>query len=922
MQTAVYKFFYNTSNQHLDIKACSTHAKKKQKLIRHNQFFGIGSVVSAILAISTFPASALNTLSYPPFDKRCTESQIRQYLEYLNYPDRIEFVSLALDVCQKEAASTLTNLLQNQDKNIRSLAAYGLAIKGVDEKNSILVLTESLKDRNVAIRLRTAYALGEIGAKETIPALNEALEDQDVAVRHRVALSIVKLGQNSQRLIPVLTSALKDEAPEVRSSAAQALGKMGKEAPIVVSELVAALQDKDPGVRSSVAQALGAIGKDAPIAVPALITALQDKDSEVRFNTVKSLGKFGQAAKPAIPALIATLRESNEDSQDRRSQFRGYEVADTLKKIGKEAVPALIEMLREDNQTVQFTAIEALGDLGKDAKDAVPSLLALLSNENLGDKAAWAVGEIGNAVKEVIPDLIQALKDDNPTVRSHAGYGLEALNKNVKLAIPSLIVLLRDDTKNIRQNAVHILGRIGEASVPSLLVAIQDRKAYVRTGAAQALREVKVWNPNFIPNNFTNDVVPALQAALKDPDQSVRYQAILALQKWKTETQKAILFPKAALMDEDESVRLSAAVQLIGTDPSLTQQIISILIAALSTQTDYELSYLFKEIGKEAVPSLIQALQHPNSEVRSSAASALKEIGKDAQPAVPSLIAALKDKDRYVRFYAAYALAAIGTDTKDTVPALVSSLRDWGEADINEAILSLQRIGKKAVPGLIIALVDRNANVRYGAASALDRIGEEAKAAVLPLSKALKDKESKVRYAAARALAEMGDEPKEVIPSLIEALNDEDEEIRYQVALVLRKVAKYGIPQLLAAIQDEDPLRKKGAAFALGSVKPLPQNAVVSLKTIVDDERQDLDVQRLAASTLEESGLDMQPFFTKNNFIAPKDVVCPELPFNGGMTYYRFDIYTGGCMYAGYSGPLSGGSSLFDTIKRIFTGKK
>lgn len=53
--------------------------------------------------------------------------------------------------------------------------------------------------------------------------------------------------------------------------------------------------------------------------------------------------------------------------------------------------------------------------------------------------------------------------------------------------------------------------------------------------------------------------------------------------------------------------------------------------------------------------------------MRHVAASALGRIGKDA---VPSLINALKDENEQVRFYAAVALGLIGKDAKEAVSSL------------------------------------------------------------------------------------------------------------------------------------------------------------------------------------------------------------------------------------------------------------
>jgi HEAT repeat protein len=79
-------------------------------------------------------------------------------------------------------------------------------------------------------------------------------------------------------------------------------------------------------------------------------------------------------------------------------------------------------------------------------------------------------------------------------------------------------------------------------------------------------------------------------------------------------------------------------------------------------------------IGGEAVPALIQALSHPNVEVRVQATRALALIGARAQPAVPELSRLLGDENEEVRRGAARALGQIGPAAGAAVPALLRLL--------------------------------------------------------------------------------------------------------------------------------------------------------------------------------------------------------------------------------------------------------
>ena len=79
-------------------------------------------------------------------------------------------------------------------------------------------------------------------------------------------------------------------------------------------------------------------------------------------------------------------------------------------------------------------------------------------------------------------------------------------------------------------------------------------------------------------------------------------------------------------------------------------------------------------IGEAAVPALIDALHHPDPEVREQAGRALSLIGPKATAAVPELIKLLDDDAEPVRRQAARALGQIGPAAKDAIPALIKQL--------------------------------------------------------------------------------------------------------------------------------------------------------------------------------------------------------------------------------------------------------
>jgi HEAT repeat protein len=907
-----------------------------------------------LLIIISLHASAQDDMaSYPAFDKRCTESQIRQYLDELNR-HRIDFVYLAFDTCKQEAVPILEKLRHSEDTDLRSLAAYGLAITNTNKQEAIALLIAALKDKNLSVRLRSIQALSHVVTKQSmadyvlvknaevkapegvVRGLTGVLKDKDKLARSRAAITLVKLKQDFPALIPVLLDALRSDEVWMRSGAAYALGEIGKGVPTVTPALIVALKDCDadvranaagalgnsgnnnervvralstalrdesPHVRYSSVLALGQIGKGFPTVVSAMIVALGDKDDTVREEVLKVLGGFGPEAQPAIPGLFASLKMPAGDLE-----FFHNKVADTLSKIGPAAVPQLIAALKASDKEQRLVALDALAKLGQDAKDAVPVLIALLPDESIGESAGYTIGKIGYQAPEVIPLLIPALRDKNPLVRSHASLAYWGLSGKAKILIPDLIRALKHDVPGIRSDSAKMLGRIGPAAIPALIEALRNADVHTRAGSALAFHQMYIVSPyqeiRRDPAIISN-AIPALKSALTDPHEVVRYRAILALKELDAENTSLPHLPKAALGDEDESVHLGAAVVLVGTDESLTKEIVTILIAALGKQ---------KNRGSDPFVDRL---------VRAEAATYLARLAKDAQAAVPALIKATKDEDLLIRRSAAYALAACWKEKKSAViiDALVSYLKNGDENDRKIAVEILERVGTDGIAALRFAFEDNDRKIRVSIVREMSWRGQDAISALPLLRAALRDNDREVRHWAVTYLAYVEFELKSAIPDLINALADADEENRYEIALLLRRIADDAVAELIQALRSENAYIRKGAAYALGNVKVIPSEAIESLKAIVSDQSQDLDVRRVAASTLEKAGQNMEPFFTANNLVAPRDAVCPGVPLKLGSAYFQFNSYSGRCMFSHRGGPLSGGFGLYDYIKRLFGGK-
>jgi HEAT repeat protein len=240
-----------------------------------------------------------------------------------------------------------------------------------------------------------------------------------------------------------------------------------------------------------------------------------------------------------------------------------------------------------------------------------------------------------------------------------------------------------------------------------------------------------------------------------------------------------------------------------------------------------------EDIGKDAVPGLVDMLNDPNPTVRMVAVRALHRIGLEAAEAAPALIDAAKhDKESRVRFNAALALVEIEPGAKSAVPILIESLKDnnlpWGGKD--RAIGALGNMGpdaKDAIPTLIELIASERS--AYGAAEALKKIAPEQAAAALTDVLTHDKQPLLVRFRVALALVDIGPGAKSAVPTLIESLRDASlldsfgAGARNSACEALGKIgpdARDATPMLIVLIREKTRTEASSALEALKKIDP------------------------------------------------------------------------------------------------------
>ena len=189
---------------------------------------------------------------------------------------------------------------------------------------------------------------------------------------------------------------------------------------------------------TNVVQAVGTNG------ISCYVQWLGDANNQSRkFWAGHAIEILGPAAEPAIPALANLLSDDQASSA----------AANCLLATGPAAIPALTE------------AVETLTNHGRVA-------------------AIYILGEFGPVAKPAVPVLTQIIKSDSPLAWP-AMQTLVEIETNTAVILPLLALHVSDS--NSAPGAAYALGRLGNAGVPMLLMALTNETRHMRCCAAAAL---------------------------------------------------------------------------------------------------------------------------------------------------------------------------------------------------------------------------------------------------------------------------------------------------------------------------------------------------------------------------------------------------------------------------------------------------
>ncbi|MCX8567229.1 MAG: HEAT repeat-containing protein [Glomeribacter sp. 1016415] len=569
------------------------------------------------------------------------------------------------------------------------------------------------------------------------------------------------------------------------------------------------------GNQEKIYETLGARRTLSAVTISALIEKLKNENESVWAS--RALRQWKSLSDDAILALSAGLKDEESREHITLALFNH-----TL--LPEETLLALVTILKYEVENNRSTVVQILQQQEMLSEKVISALITVLKDENASVRVAAVCSVLDH---KVLPNnmisvlIIVSKEDENESVRVAAVRVLAQLQTLSEDIILALFTALKGENGAVREAVARTLSQqetLSDTVVSALITALKDKDEKVRTAAASALGGVSLDGRKARPEN----AVLALIKTLKDDDERVREAAAQALREQKTLlSDTVILTLHTALKDENEKVR-------------------KVVADVLSTR---------KALPENTTLALIKMLKDDNEEVREAVVGTLRQQKTLSDTAVLALNTTLKDENEKVREAAAQALRE------------QKMLHDFGASDFSiaakvETAIALckrEALSDNAVLAMIVALKDKNKDVRFEATRALCEQETLSDNAVLAMITALNDENVFVRLSVTHILRQQQTLPDNAILALIAVLKDESKDVRSEAAGALseQKILSHNaVLALHTALKDENENIRSEAARVLGERKTLSDNVISDLITALENES--VPVRSAAARTLGE----------------------------------------------------------------------
>ncbi len=326
--------------------------------------------------------------------------------------------------------------------------------------------------------------------------------------------------------------------------------------------------------------------------------------------------------------------------------------AQELIALGADSVPPLIDALQIQTSNLIPLYEQVLARISS----ATPELIQRLKSAHPIVRGRVAEVFFFSKDKAAMPALLDALKGEYFTVRSRAALALS--NMDDARVIPYLLPLLKDDEDEVRSAACIAIAKFRDPSTFDEIanVLLDDPKIEVRQSAARALGDTK--HPA-----ATSFLIEALHDSSWWFEREHVADLLNAIEKMGSAAVEPLI---EALADKEATVRKFAATLLGRLGDARAIEALGMALYDLHNEVRIAAAEALIKFDAQSAALFIEALHHPEADIRENAVYALSKIND--QRAVALIIEMLQDPDRGVQ---KQALSSLG-ELRDprAIPAL------------------------------------------------------------------------------------------------------------------------------------------------------------------------------------------------------------------------------------------------------------
>lgn len=379
---------------------------------------------------------------------------------------------------------------------------------------------------------------------ETLPALGQAVRTGSLE-----AVQLLReTGPRGRRIL--LDAVLEAADPKVRDSAFRQ-DWAGELEPDDAGHLVAALADD--GKRAGVERVLREMGGRA---VPALSAGLTSGDRACVRGCAALLRGWPRCDPDTITAVVEAIPTAELMSQ--------VDLAETLIVNGVHPEiwrPTILQCTRACEPEVRASALWVFyNQATRDLPENQAALLRALSDPN-GDVREVA-SIIATRYQETLPlDALRTAlggltRDPDPRPRAYALFGLVEIGPPAGSTTDLLLDALRDPDRRIRSGAAERLANGDPTAAEAAPILLENVRRCINR---ESVFSAECLGPELRALNCMGAVaLPAIQAALQQPDSHLREAAARVLERMASPPEDSLSWLTTALNDPEEEVRLAA----------------------------------------------------------------------------------------------------------------------------------------------------------------------------------------------------------------------------------------------------------------------------------------------------------------------------------------------------------------------------